>query len=92
MSSIKINRVTSINSLGDDTLLEAMERAGLEPEYHCRDGHCGACRCSLIEGKVESIGFAMAYTNPGEILSCISKAKGLVSIENVRYQHKKVPA
>ncbi len=27
-----------------------MEQAGLEPEYNCRDGHCGACRCTLDSG------------------------------------------
>ncbi|CAM4432996.1 2Fe-2S iron-sulfur cluster-binding protein [Vibrio agarivorans] len=92
MATIKINRLTSIEASAQDTLLEAMEKAGLEPEYHCRDGHCGACRCTLSEGQVESVGFAMAYTNPGEVLACISKAKGDIVLDNVRYQHKKVPA
>ncbi|GAL09266.1 ferredoxin [Vibrio astriarenae] len=92
MVTIKINRVTAINASPQDTLLEAMEKAGLEPEYHCRDGHCGACRCQLSKGDVDSVGFAMAYTNPGEVLACISKPRGNLSLDNVRYQHKKVSA
>ncbi|MGL6260306.1 class I ribonucleotide reductase maintenance protein YfaE [Vibrio sp. WXL103] len=92
MTSIKINRVTQITTSGNETLLNAMERAGLEPEYHCRDGHCGACRCKLVSGEVEQVGFAMAYTHGDEILPCICKAKGDVQLEAVRYQAARATA
>ena len=71
MPTIKINKLTSIESNPSNTLLETMEQAGLEPEYNCRDGHCGACRCTLDSGEVEYVGFAMAYTQANEILPCI---------------------
>lgn len=85
MPSIKINGISAIQSNPSNTILETMEKAGIEPEYNCRDGHCGACRCKLVSGEVEYVGFAMAYTQTGEILPCISKAKSDVQLENVNY-------
>lgn len=48
MPTIKINKLTSIESNPSNTLLETMEQAGLEPEYNCRDGHCGAAAARWI--------------------------------------------
>lgn len=88
MPSIKISGLTPIESHPSNTILETLENAGLEPEYHCRDGHCGACRCKLVSGEVEYVGFAMAYTQDQEILPCISKAKTDIKIEGVNYSLK----
>ncbi|UUM31683.1 class I ribonucleotide reductase maintenance protein YfaE [Vibrio japonicus] len=88
MPSIKINGTSTIQSNPSNTILETMEKAGIEPEYNCRDGHCGACRCKLISGEVEYVGFAMAYTQADEILPCISKAKSDVQLEDVNYAIK----
>ncbi|CAM3692788.1 MULTISPECIES: class I ribonucleotide reductase maintenance protein YfaE [Vibrio] len=85
MPNIKINGTTSIQSNPSNTVLETMENAGIIPEYNCRDGHCGACRCKLAKGEVEYVGFAMAYTESDEILPCICKAKSDIEIENVTY-------
>lgn len=35
-----------------ETVLVAMERAGLAPEARCRSGHCGFCQSKLTEGHV----------------------------------------
>ncbi len=88
MPRIKINGTSSIQSNPSNTILETMEKAGIEPEYNCRDGHCGACRCKLVSGEVEYVGFAMAYTQTDEILPCISKAKSDVQLEDVNYALK----
>lgn len=88
MATVKINKIITIESNPSNTLLETMEQAGLEPEYNCRDGHCGACRCTLLSGEVEYVGFAMAYTQSNEILPCICKAKTPVELSDVRYQPK----
>ncbi|MCC2523877.1 class I ribonucleotide reductase maintenance protein YfaE [Vibrio coralliilyticus] len=88
MPSIKINGITAIQSNPSNTILETMEKAGIEPEYNCRDGHCGACRCKLVKGEVEYVGFAMAYTQSDEILPCICKAKSDIEIEDVNYTLK----
>lgn len=88
MSTIRINKITSIESNPSNTLLETMEQAGLEPEYNCRDGHCGACRCKLVSGEVEYVGFAMAYTQENEILPCICRAKSSLELAEVAYRPK----
>lgn len=88
MASIKINHQMTIESNSSNTLLESMEQAGLEPEYNCRDGHCGACRCTLVSGEVEYVGFAMAYTQQDEILPCICKAKNALELSDVNYRLK----
>lgn len=88
MATIKINKIISIESNPSNTLLETMEQAGLEPEYNCRDGHCGACRCTLLSGEVEYVGFAMAYIQGNEILPCICKAKTSLELADVNYSPK----
>lgn len=88
MPTIKINKLVSIGSNPSNTILETMEQAGLLPEYNCRDGHCGACRCKLESGEIEYVGFKMAYTEDEEILPCISKAKSSLSLSGVNYAVK----
>ncbi|MDP2570619.1 class I ribonucleotide reductase maintenance protein YfaE [Vibrio penaeicida] len=88
MQKIKINELSPIVASSEKTLLEEMESAGFEPEYNCRDGHCGACRCELKSGEVEYVGFAMAFTQSKEILPCICRAKTDVELEKVNYQLK----
>ncbi len=36
-----------------ETLLEAGLRAGIELPYECRNGGCGVCRCSILQGSVD---------------------------------------
>ncbi len=88
MTTVKINNIVTIESNPSNTLLETMEQAGLKPEYNCRDGHCGACRCKLESGEVEYVGFKMAYTEANEILPCICKAKSNVTLTDVNYAMK----
>ncbi|OEF29183.1 class I ribonucleotide reductase maintenance protein YfaE [Vibrio rumoiensis] len=89
MKKMQINHNRQILINPSDTLLEAMEQANLAPEFQCRDGHCGACKCELVSGDVEYVGFALAFTHPKEILPCICKAKSDVVLEHVRYQSVK---
>lgn len=35
-----------------EVLLNAMERAGLQPPHQCRTGLCGRCRCKVDDGQV----------------------------------------
>ncbi|MDX1464275.1 MAG: ferredoxin--NADP reductase [Halomonas sp.] len=37
---------------GEETLLEAAERAGLELPYSCQAGMCASCVCQVVEGEV----------------------------------------
>jgi len=59
----------------EKTLLENLEAQAINQEYHCRDGHCGACRCILISGQAEYTNDPMAYLRDGEVLTCCTKAK-----------------
>ncbi|WP_105901973.1 2Fe-2S iron-sulfur cluster-binding protein [Vibrio gangliei] len=89
MKILQINGLTQISAKPEQTILEAMEDARLEPEFMCRDGHCGACKCELASGEVEYVGFALAFTQPTEILPCICKAKSNLVLSKVRYQAAK---
>ncbi|WP_086984140.1 2Fe-2S iron-sulfur cluster-binding protein [Vibrio aphrogenes] len=89
MKILQINGLTQVKAAPTQTVLEAMENAGLEPEFMCRDGHCGACKCELEAGDIEYVGFALAFTQPREILPCICKAKSDLVLSKVRYQASK---
>ncbi|MBD1577590.1 MULTISPECIES: class I ribonucleotide reductase maintenance protein YfaE [Vibrio] len=86
MKKMQVNQATLLETNSNTTLLEAMESEGLQPEFQCRDGHCGACKCELVSGEVEYVGFALAFTHPKEILPCICKAKTDLVLDKVRYQ------
>ncbi len=53
------------------TLLDCLESANVEVHYHCRDGFCGACRVTLVEGEINyPLGEPLAYVGDNEILPC----------------------
>lgn len=53
------------------TLLDCLELADVEVHYHCRDGFCGACRVTLVEGEIHyPAGEPLAYVGDNEILPC----------------------
>ena len=56
------------------TLLENLESQAINIEFHCRDGYCGACRCTLVSGEVHYINQPIAYMRPDDILVCCSQA------------------
>ncbi|WP_150137070.1 2Fe-2S iron-sulfur cluster-binding protein [Candidatus Enterovibrio altilux] len=66
--TITVNHHTFVGNT-QQSLLEQMEYLGLQPEFHCRDGVCGACRCKLNGGEVMKKN-ALAYISVGEILTC----------------------
>ena len=38
---------------GDDTVLDAAARNGLELPYSCKGGMCCTCRCKVADGQAE---------------------------------------
>lgn len=54
----------------DETILNTLERENIESHYHCKDGFCGACRCSLTKGTVEYKQYPLAFIGDNEILTC----------------------
>jgi ferredoxin len=55
----------------EQTLLDCLESANVEVHYHCRDGFCGACRVTLVEGEINyPLGEPLAFVGDNEILPC----------------------
>jgi len=64
------NKIISFQE-SDKNLLECLENSNVEVHYHCRDGFCGACRVTLIEGEIHyPQGEPLAFVGEGEILTC----------------------
>jgi len=63
-----------------ETILESLEAMGVEHEYQCRSGYCGACR-TKANGAVDYVLEPVALINAGEILPCCCTAKGPVLID-----------
>jgi ferredoxin len=61
----------------DETVLEALEKAGVEVFSQCRDGFCGACTCkaenpnSVLHNK----NVIASFDADSEILACSAKVK-----------------
>ena len=66
MDSLKEARWTP----GTGSLLELAEARGLEPEFSCREGHCGTCRTRLLAGAVTYPRAPQAKIGEGEVLLC----------------------
>ena len=67
-------KVETIPCRNDETLLVAMERAGIKAPSLCRVGECGYCRSRLLEGKVKMIGASLkkAEAENDYIHPCVS--------------------
>ena len=63
------------------TLLEALESQQIEMEYQCRQGFCGSCQVSLLEGEVEYLEDPIAFVPDGQVLPCCCKANSDVTLE-----------
>ena len=63
----------------DQTLLEAIEAAGLEPPCLCRGGACGQCQTDVVEGEPEHRDHylnAAEHAENRSMIICVSRAKG----------------
>lgn len=61
---------------GEETLLAALRRAGVNAPYSCQQGFCGTCRTRVLAGEVEHRDTLL--TEPeraaGMMLTCVSRA------------------
>ncbi len=68
-----------------ETVLVAMERAGLNPPSFCRTGTCGWCRSLLVQGDVDYIsepaGVRRRDKELGYFHPCIAKARTDIIVE-----------
>ena len=61
----------------NQSMLEALEAAGLEPRYMCRGGVCGACETAVIEGQIEHRDHFMTTQEKAgmqKMMICVSRA------------------
>jgi ferredoxin len=66
------------------TILEAAEEAGVDIEYSCRAGVCGACKVRLLAGTVTmevEDGLAPEDKAQGYILACQARTSSSVSVD-----------
>lgn len=64
---------------GDDNLLAAAVRAGLDLPYACKSGVCATCRCKLVTGQVQMArNFALQADDlaAGFVLACQARPLG----------------
>lgn len=69
---------------GDETLLEAGTRMGVDLPFSCTVGGCGACRVKLLEGKVtmdEPNCLSPEEAAENYILGCVSRLDGPITVE-----------
>jgi ferredoxin-NADP reductase len=66
-----------------ETLLEALERAGIGVPYACRAGSCGACITTVLGGEVDHRDALLsdAERAEGKMLVCVSRGKGRVILD-----------
>ncbi|KZE28880.1 PDR/VanB family oxidoreductase [Crenobacter luteus] len=63
----------------DDTLLRAIEKAGVKVDCMCREGVCGSCETAILDGEADH---RDAYLSDAEkaaqktMMLCVSRAKG----------------
>ena len=61
-----------------ESLLEALEHAGVEVPYSCRGGACGFCKCNVVSGTPEHRDFYLTDDEKASnqyIMPCISRAE-----------------
>lgn len=72
--------VTVSSNDNDGSVLESLEKSGLEPVSQCKDGFCGACRVPIYKGSVIYPKAPIAYVGAREILPCCCKPDGDIEI------------
>ncbi|WP_404340207.1 class I ribonucleotide reductase maintenance protein YfaE [Pseudoalteromonas mariniglutinosa] len=63
------------------SLLECLEQHQIDIPFQCREGYCGACRATLIEGNVDYNQEPLAFVRSGEVLLCCTKPNGKITIK-----------
>ena len=61
---------------GDDNLIDAAARAGIDLPYSCKNGMCCTCRCKVTAGAVEmAVNYSLETweTKAGFVLACQAK-------------------
>lgn len=68
-----------IEARGQESMLDALERAGYRIPYSCRAGSCGTCRLRVLSGQVGdggASGLTQRERAQGYVLSCVAEPHG----------------
>ncbi|MGF6346839.1 FAD-binding oxidoreductase [Variovorax sp. W2I14] len=68
---------------GNESVLDAAARAGIELPYSCRKGVCGNCAGAVVRGEVAAVGtgaLANETCLPGQVLFCMCAPRGDLEI------------
>jgi 3-ketosteroid 9alpha-monooxygenase subunit B len=68
-----------------ETVLDALERHGYQPDFSCRTGTCGTCKLRLLAGRVDqshAVALTHAERSSGYILSCVAKPLSDITLLN----------
>ncbi|CAD6543485.1 Carnitine monooxygenase reductase subunit [Paraburkholderia hiiakae] len=71
---------------GDQSLLEALEAAGIDAPYMCRGGACGTCALEVLEGEPEHRDFFQSAAERAtncSVLPCVSRARSERLVLNI---------
>jgi ferredoxin-NADP reductase len=80
--TLRFTRSELAAPIGDGTLLEQAEAAGLSPEFGCRMGICHTCTCRKTAGAVQNILTGEVSEEEDEdIQLCVSVPAGDVALE-----------
>jgi dimethylamine monooxygenase subunit B len=70
----------------DQSLLEALEAAGIDAPYMCRGGACGTCALEVLEGEPEHRDFFQSAAERAtncNVLPCVSRARSERLVLNI---------
>ncbi|WP_116963203.1 class I ribonucleotide reductase maintenance protein YfaE [Fastidiosibacter lacustris] len=81
MTVIKYNKHVIETTSKDKSILEILEQNQISPNFQCRNGICGTCRCKLIKGHIHYLKMPLAFTKENEILICIANAHHFIELE-----------
>jgi CDP-4-dehydro-6-deoxyglucose reductase, E3 len=76
----------TFNVKSDETILDAALRQGIGLPYGCRNGACGSCKGTLVEGEFDYGSYQERTLRPeekaaGKALFCVGKAKSDLTLE-----------
>jgi ferredoxin-NADP reductase len=67
----------TLSVAADQSILDAMIEADLDPLFDCRAGHCGVCTARLIEGEPDHRDICLSARDheAGDFCPCVSRAR-----------------
>lgn len=79
MHKVMVEGVGEVDGVGSgEILLAALLKRRIHFAYSCQAGNCGACKCKLIEGEVDTLPYSDG------VLSVAERAAGLILACRVR--------